>query len=79
MENSTDKKTMDIAAIRSSILGEGKWKNAKSILIPFQFGGPQFKTPQEKIMENAIESCTFKAIFSGVIGFGLGAALGKLK
>lgn len=78
MEDNKDKKnqTLDFAAIRSSILSNDKWKK-ESILIPFQFGGPQFKSPQEKFVENAIESCTFKAIFAGVIGFGIGAALGN--
>lgn len=68
-------KSIDASAIRQSILTNERWKRG-SIFVPFQFGGPQFKTSQEKLVENTMESCTFKAIFSGVVGFGIGALLG---
>lgn len=77
METNKDEptKSIDISSIRQSILSADRWKKG-SIFVPFQFGGPQFKTHQEKLVERTVESCTFKAIFSGVVGFGIGALLG---
>ena len=67
--------SVDVSALRQSLLTKEKWK-AGTIFVPFQFGGPQFKSSQEKLIEKTIESCTFKAAFSGVAGFGIGALLG---
>ena len=73
--NELDKDKINTSLIRQMILGDAKWKQGR-IYIPFQFGGPVFKTSQEKLIERIYESCTFKAILSGIIGFGLGAVLG---
>lgn len=66
---------VNVSALRQCLLTKEKWKQG-TIFVPFQFGGPQFKTSQEKLVEKTIESCTFKAAFSGVAGFGIGALLG---
>ncbi|BES94357.1 unnamed protein product [Nesidiocoris tenuis] len=48
----------------------------EQIVIPSIFGRNQIKTREEKMIETAFESCAFKSIFSCVVGFGLGAAIG---
>ncbi|XP_076548439.1 mitochondrial import inner membrane translocase subunit Tim22 isoform X2 [Osmia lignaria lignaria] len=47
-----------------------------NIIIPRTVGPVRFKTNEEKMIENVMESCTFKSIASCVIGYGLGAAIG---
>lgn len=68
-------KSINVSKISQWMLSDAKWKRG-SIFVPFQFGGPQFKTPQEKLIDRTVESCTIKAVLSGAIGFGLGALLG---
>ncbi|XP_029041730.1 mitochondrial import inner membrane translocase subunit Tim22 [Osmia bicornis bicornis] len=48
----------------------------ENIIIPRTVGPVRFKTNEEKMIENVMESCTFKSIASCVIGYGLGAAIG---
>lgn len=48
----------------------------ENIIIPRILGPVQIKTIEEKRIESVMESCAFKSIMSGVIGYGLGAAIG---
>ncbi|CAL7951598.1 unnamed protein product [Xylocopa violacea] len=48
----------------------------ENIIIPRTAGPIKLKTNEEKLIESIMESCTFKSIASGVIGYGLGAAIG---
>ncbi|KAJ8871058.1 hypothetical protein PR048_027362 [Dryococelus australis] len=48
----------------------------ENIVIPRVAGPVHVKTREEKMVEAAFESCTFKSAMSCVIGYGLGAVIG---
>uniref|UniRef100_A0A1A9W9I2 Mitochondrial import inner membrane translocase subunit TIM22 n=1 Tax=Glossina brevipalpis TaxID=37001 RepID=A0A1A9W9I2_9MUSC len=48
----------------------------ENIIIPRGNGPVQIKTKEEKMIEGAMESCTFKSLTACVMGYGLGAAIG---
>ncbi|KAL1116611.1 hypothetical protein AAG570_005083 [Ranatra chinensis] len=48
----------------------------ENITIPRNLGPPVIKTNDEKTVEAALESCTFKSVMSCVLGYGLGGAVG---
>ncbi|CAB3369993.1 Hypothetical predicted protein [Cloeon dipterum] len=48
----------------------------ENIIVPRNMGPVTIKTNEEKMVEGFFESCPFKAGMSGVIGYGLGGALG---
>ncbi|XP_013108602.1 mitochondrial import inner membrane translocase subunit Tim22 [Stomoxys calcitrans] len=48
----------------------------ENVVVPKSNGPVQIKTNEEKMIEKAVESCTFKSITSCVMGYGLGAAIG---
>ncbi|CAD6207963.1 GSCOCG00003221001-RA-CDS [Cotesia congregata] len=48
----------------------------ENIVIPRGPAPVHIVTNEEKAMQTFMESCVFKSIFSGVLGYGLGAALG---
>jgi import inner membrane translocase subunit TIM22 len=47
-----------------------------NIIVPLSIGGQPFRSREELMIENAMESCVFKGCLSGVLGFALGGALG---
>lgn len=53
-----------------------KYKHRKNIIVPNQYGSGLLRSPQEMMIQNAFDSCAFKAVMSCVAGFGLGAAIG---
>lgn len=69
------KNELSFAFLRSNLLGPNKWHSG-NIIIPVTLAGQTIKTKEQIRIENAMESCAFKAALSGVAGFGLGAALG---
>ena len=48
----------------------------ENVIVPLSIGGQQMRSKEELMIEKTMESCAFKACLSGVLGFGLGAALG---
>ena len=48
----------------------------ENIIVPRNLGPVTLKSNEEKMIESAFESCTFKTILSSVAGFGLGGAIG---
>ncbi|XP_037946213.1 mitochondrial import inner membrane translocase subunit Tim22 [Teleopsis dalmanni] len=48
----------------------------ENIVIPKGNGPVKIKSNEEKMIENAVESCIFKSITACVMGYGLGAAIG---
>uniref|UniRef100_A0A336LYR2 Mitochondrial import inner membrane translocase subunit TIM22 n=1 Tax=Culicoides sonorensis TaxID=179676 RepID=A0A336LYR2_CULSO len=48
----------------------------ENIILPQTLIQYKIKTNEEKIVDAAFESCTFKSFMSCVIGYGLGAAIG---
>lgn len=63
--------------LRDAILGPEKGSVRRdTIIIPNTLAGQSIKSRDEVRIERVMESCTFKATLSGVLGFGLGAALG---
>ena len=50
--------------------------NRKTMTSVATFGNQRGKTKEEQVIESFMESCFFKTIMTGVIGYGLGAALG---
>lgn len=61
--------------IRNLILGPEKRKR-DNLLVPVTLAGQTLKSPEEVRIERIMESCAFKSVLSGVMGFGLGAVLG---
>ncbi|RWS15487.1 mitochondrial import inner membrane translocase subunit Tim22-like protein [Dinothrombium tinctorium] len=61
--------------LRENILGADR-KRHDQVLIPSIFGRQEIKTIEEKRIEKMMESCAFKTVLSGVMGYGLGAAIG---
>lgn len=52
------------------------YRYRENIIIPKNLGPVAIKTDEEKMVEAFFESCPFKTVMSGVIGYGLGAAIG---
>uniref|UniRef100_A0A0K8TRF4 Mitochondrial import inner membrane translocase subunit TIM22 n=1 Tax=Tabanus bromius TaxID=304241 RepID=A0A0K8TRF4_TABBR len=48
----------------------------ENIIVPKINGPVSIKTNEEKMVESALESCTFKSMMACVLGYGLGAAIG---
>ena len=65
----------DFAFMREMLMGEKK-RQRDRIMIPVTLGSAPIPTYQEELIQSAFESCPFKTIFSGVVGFGLGGAIG---
>ena len=68
-------KEISFSFLRNHLLGPNKWHSG-NVMIPVTLAGQTIKTKEQIRIENAMESCAFKAALSGVAGFGLGAALG---
>lgn len=62
--------------LRDAILGPNKSVKRDTIVIPNTLAGQTIKTRDEIRIERVMESCVFKATLSGILGFGLGGALG---
>lgn len=78
MENSGEKRDLtseEWLSLSNYFVGNN-YRYRENIIIPKSLGPVQFKSNEEKMVEAAIESCVFKAGMSGVIGYGLGAAIG---
>lgn len=66
---------LSFSDLQQLLIGPNK-RPRDRVLLPVTLGGHSIKTKEELMIENAMESCAFKATLSGVMGFGLGAALG---
>lgn len=66
---------IDFGDLRERLMGERR-AHKDRILVPVTLGSGPIPTYQEKAIQAAFESCAFKTIFSGVVGFGLGGAIG---
>ena len=61
--------------LRSLLLGPDK-RNSGKLLVPITLAGQTLRSPEEVKIERIMESCAFKSILSGGMGFALGAVLG---
>lgn len=68
-------KVIFFSELRNALIGPNKIRR-DTLMVPVRFGGGQLKTKEELLVEKFFESCTFKTVLSGVMGFALGAALG---
>ena len=67
--------TVKFSELRDALIGPNR--NRQNMLIPNSLFGAQPLRPENEILvEKFFESCTFKTVLSGVMGFGLGAAIG---
>ncbi|XP_055695702.1 mitochondrial import inner membrane translocase subunit Tim22 [Lutzomyia longipalpis] len=48
----------------------------ENVVIPKNLGPVKILTNEEKMIQNAMDSCTFKSVMACVMGYGLGAAIG---
>uniref|UniRef100_A0A1B0DAA4 Mitochondrial import inner membrane translocase subunit TIM22 n=1 Tax=Phlebotomus papatasi TaxID=29031 RepID=A0A1B0DAA4_PHLPP len=48
----------------------------ENVVIPKNLGPVKIMTNEEKMVQNAMDSCTFKSVMACVMGYGLGAAIG---
>jgi mitochondrial inner membrane protein translocase, 22kD-subunit, putative len=64
--------TISIKDLMNHVLGP----NRKTMANVATFGTQPGKTKEEQVVENFMESCFFKTIMTGVIGYGIGAAIG---
>lgn len=60
--------------IISHVIGEKK-NYTKNVFLPSLYGTTT-RSKQEQMISSAFESCAFKAVASGVLGFALGGAIG---
>jgi hypothetical protein len=72
---SSSEQQMNFGALREQLMGERR-PNKDRILVPVTLGSGPMPSYQEQAIQSAFESCAFKTIFSGVVGFGLGGAIG---
>ncbi|XP_072163322.1 mitochondrial import inner membrane translocase subunit Tim22-like [Diadema setosum] len=65
---------LGLLQVMEALVGENK-KRYNSEMRQYGIPFPP-KTPEEQTVERVMDSCTFKTVISGVLGFGLGGAIG---
>ncbi|XP_030848120.1 mitochondrial import inner membrane translocase subunit Tim22 [Strongylocentrotus purpuratus] len=74
VENESDPGDLRLLHVMEALVGENKKRFSTEMR---QFGLPlPPKSPEEQTIERVMESCTFKTVISGVLGFALGGAIG---
>ncbi|GAB0094766.1 Mitochondrial import inner membrane translocase subunit TIM22 [Sergentomyia squamirostris] len=65
----------DLDAMAKHFIGN-MHRYRENLVIPRNLGPVKIMTNEEKMIQNAIDSCTFKSVMACVMGYGLGAAIG---
>lgn len=72
-----DEKVIKFSYLMSRFVDpETRSKSMNNLIVPNLFGAGLMQSPNELIVQRAFESCPAKVVISGVMGYGLGLAIG---